>query len=191
MSVHPDAYVAASAILAGEVSIGAGSCALSGAILTADGGPIVVGSNCVIMEHAVIRGTRRHPATVGDHVLIRPHAYLSGANVADEVFIATGAMIFNGARLERASSVALGGALHIGARLTSEQRLPIGWVAVGDPARMHNATAVDEIRAGLTEQGGFLPYVFGVPDTGQRGPMMRAAQQRYTAALPAASDNSY
>jgi carbonic anhydrase/acetyltransferase-like protein (isoleucine patch superfamily) len=141
------------------------------------------------MEHAVIRGTRRHPTLIGDHVLIGPHAYLTGANVDDEVFIATGSMIFNGARLERASSVALGGAVHIGARLTREQRLPIGWVAVGDPARMYPATAVDEIRAGLTEQGGFLPYVFGIQDTGERGPMMRAALQRYTRALRAASDN--
>lgn len=181
MNVHRDAYVAPSAIVTGEISIGAGSCVLAGAILTADGGPIVVGSNCVIMEYAVIRGTRRHPTTIGDHVLIGPHAYLTGADVADEVFIATGSMIFNGARLDRASSVALGGAVHIGARLTSEQRLPIGWVAVGNPARMYPITAVDEIRAGLTEQGGFLPYVFGVEDTGERGPMMRAALQRYTA----------
>jgi carbonic anhydrase/acetyltransferase-like protein (isoleucine patch superfamily) len=188
MSVHPDAHVAPTATLSGEVSIGAGSCVLAGAVLTADGGPVVVGSNCVIMEHAVIRGTRRHPTTIGDHVLIGPHAYLTGASIEDEVFLATGSMIFNGARLERASSVALGGAVHIGARLTREQRLPIGWVAVGDPARMYPATAVDEIRAGLSEVGGFLPYVFGVPDTGDRGAMMRAALQRYTRALHASSE---
>jgi hypothetical protein len=98
-------------------------------------------------------------------------------------------MIFNGARLERASSVALGGTVHIGARLTPEQRLPIGWVAVGDPARMYPSTAVDEIRAGLTEQGGFLPYVFGVEDTGDRGAMMREALQHYTHALRTASES--
>jgi carbonic anhydrase/acetyltransferase-like protein (isoleucine patch superfamily) len=36
--------------------------------------------------------------------------------VDDEVFIATGAMVFNGARMGRASSVALGGAVHIAMR---------------------------------------------------------------------------
>jgi len=45
------------------------------------------------------RGTRAHPLLIGDHVLIGPHAYLTGYDIGDEVFIATGAMIFNGARM--------------------------------------------------------------------------------------------
>ena len=36
-SVHPDAYVAPTAVLSGQVSVGAGSCVLHGAVLTADG----------------------------------------------------------------------------------------------------------------------------------------------------------
>jgi carbonic anhydrase/acetyltransferase-like protein (isoleucine patch superfamily) len=56
-SVHPDAYVAPTAVLSGQVSVGAGSCVLHGAVLTADGGPVEVGANSVIMENAVLRGT--------------------------------------------------------------------------------------------------------------------------------------
>ena len=67
-SVHPDAYVAPTAVLSGQVSVGAGSCVLYGAVLTADGGPVEVGANCVIMEHAVLRGTPRHRLIVGNHV---------------------------------------------------------------------------------------------------------------------------
>ena len=44
-SVHPDAYVAPTAVLSGQVSVGAGSCVLHGAVLTADGGPIVFGTD--------------------------------------------------------------------------------------------------------------------------------------------------
>jgi len=36
-SVHPDAYVTPTAVLSGQVSVGAGSCVLHGAVLTADG----------------------------------------------------------------------------------------------------------------------------------------------------------
>ena len=89
------------------------------------------------MEHAVFRGTPRHPLTVGDHVLAGPHSYLTGCTVGDEVFIATGAKVFNGAQMGRASSVALGGAVHIGCVVPPETRIPIGWVAVGDPARLY------------------------------------------------------
>ena len=64
-SVHPDAYVAPTAVLSGQVTVGAGSCVLHGAVLTADGGPVEVGANCVIMEHAVLRGTPRHRLVIG------------------------------------------------------------------------------------------------------------------------------
>jgi hypothetical protein len=42
--VHPDAYVAPTAVLSGQVSIGPGSCVLHGAVLAAEGGPVQVGA---------------------------------------------------------------------------------------------------------------------------------------------------
>jgi len=68
-SVAPDAYIAPTAVISGRVRVGPGSCVLHGAVLTDDGGPVDVGANCVIMEHAVVRGTPRHPVTIGDHVV--------------------------------------------------------------------------------------------------------------------------
>jgi hypothetical protein len=116
-------------------------------------------------------------------MLIGPHAYLSGCEVEDEVFIGTGAMVFNGAVLGRTSTIALGGAVHIGCRLASGERVPIGWVAVGNPARLHPPTEVDAIRSGLTQMGGFLPYVFGVEPGLDRGRQMREAMEKYTRGL--------
>lgn len=182
-SVHPQAYVATTAVLSGQVRVGPGSCVLHGAVLTADGGPVEVGANCVIMEHAVLRATGRHLLVVGDHVLAGPHCYLSGCRVDDEVFIATGAMVFNGARMGRASSVALGGAVHIGCMVPPQTRIPIGWIAVGDPARLYPPGEADPIRAGLEEAGGFLPFIFGTDPAADRGQQMRTAMRRYASAL--------
>ena len=179
----PSAYIAQTVVLSGDVRVGPGSCVLHGAVLTADGGPVRVGANCVIMEQAVLRGTPAHPLLVGDHVLIGPHAYLTGCDIRDEVFIATGAMIFNGARMGRASSVALGGGVHIGCVVPPRTAIPIGWVAVGDPARMYPPGEVEQIRAGLAEAGGFLPFVFGTDRAADRGEQMRAALGRYSHAL--------
>jgi len=181
--VDPDAYVAPNAVLSGGVRVGAGSRVLFGAVLTDDGGPVEIGERCVVMEHAVLRGTTRHPVTVGNDVLVGPHAYVSGATIDDAVFIATGAMVFNGAHMGTASSVALGGAVHIACRLEPGTRVPIGWVAVGDPAELHPPDQVDAIRGGIDAQGGFLPYVFGVDPTLARPEAMRAAMTRYTRAL--------
>jgi carbonic anhydrase/acetyltransferase-like protein (isoleucine patch superfamily) len=182
-SVNPEAYVAPTAVLSGQVTVGPGSCVLHGAVLSADGGSIEIGANCVIMEHAVLRGTSRHPLTIGDHVLVGPHAYLTGCIVGDEVFIATGAMVFNGALMGQASSVALGGAVHIGCVVPPQTRIPIGWVAVGDPARLYPPGQADDIRAGLEEAGGFLPFVFGTDPAADRSQQMRAAMRRYTSFL--------
>ncbi len=185
-SVHPEAYVAPTAVLSGEVRVGRGSCIMHGAVLAAEGGPVGIGANCVNMENAVLRGTQRHPLIMGDHVLAGPHSHLTGCVIGDEVFIATGAMVFNGAHMGRASSVALGGAVHIGCIVPPLTRIPIGWVAVGDP-RTHVPTRrgrADPGRATLAEVGGgFLPFVFGVEDAGDRHEQMRAALQCYTGAM--------
>ncbi len=188
-SVHPDAYVAPTAVLSGQVHVGPGSCILHGAVLTADGGPVEVGANCVVMEHAVLRGTQRHPLAVGDYVLAGPHSYLTGCRIGDEVFIATGAMIFNGATMGRASSVALGGAVHIACVVPPATRIPIGWVAVGDPARLYPPGEVEQIRAGIEETGGFFPFVFGTNPTAPRPQQMRTALDRYARALARRRDD--
>jgi len=183
-TVAPDAYIAPTAVLSGRVQVGAGTCVLHGAVLTDDGGPVEIGANCVIMEHAVLRGTPRNPLTIGDHVLAGPHSYMSGCTIGDEVFIATGAMVFNGAQMGRASSVALGGAVHIGCVVPPETRIAIGWVAVGNPARLYPPGEVEEIRAGLNEAGGgFLPFVFGTDPAADRGQQMRTAMSRYASYL--------
>ncbi len=188
-SVHPGAYVAPTAVLSGQVHIGRGSCVLHGAVLTADGGPVEIGANCVVMEHAVLRGTPQHPLVVGDHVLAGPHSYLTGCRIGDEVFIATGAMVFNGAHMGRASSVALCGAVHVRCVVPPATRIPIGWVAVGDPARLYPPGEAQEIRAGIEEAGGFLPFVFGADPGADRGQQMRVALERYARALARHKDD--
>ena len=92
-------------------------------------------------------------------------------------------MVFNGAQMGRASSVALGGAVHIGCVVLPETRIPIGWVAVTNPARMYAPDEVDSIRAGLNEAGGLLPFVFGADAHADRGQQTRYAMSRYTASL--------
>jgi carbonic anhydrase/acetyltransferase-like protein (isoleucine patch superfamily) len=173
-SVHPEAYVAPTAVLSGEVRIGRGSCIMHGAVVAAEGGPVEIGANCVIMENAVLRGTLQNSLIIGDHVLAGPHSHLTGCGIADEVFIATGARVFTGA----------GGTVHIGCVVPPLARIPIGWVAVGEPARIYPPDDAEAIRAGIAEVGGgFLPFVFGIEEAADRREQMQAALQRYTTAI--------
>src|SRR6266849_8423140 len=85
--IHATAYIAPTATVCGDVTIGAESRVLFGAVLVAEGGPVAIGGHCIIMEQAVLRGTARHPIRLADHVLVGPHAHLSGCTVEGSVRI--------------------------------------------------------------------------------------------------------
>ena len=111
--VHESAYVAPTATLSGDVTVGENSRVLFGAVLTAEGGPIEIGTKCVVMENAVIRGTKRHPAKIGNNVLVGPRAHLTGCTVQDNAFLATGSTVFNAARITAGAEVRINGVVHI------------------------------------------------------------------------------
>ena len=143
--VHPSAYVAPTAVLCGDVEIGADCRVLFGAVLTAEDGPVRLGERCIVMENAVVRGRAAHPARIGDRVLIGPHAHVNGAEIGDEAFVATGASLFPGSRLGAGAEIRINGVLHVNSSLPAGAELPIGWIAVGDPARMFPPEAHEEI----------------------------------------------
>jgi carbonic anhydrase/acetyltransferase-like protein (isoleucine patch superfamily) len=171
--IPESAYVAPSAVLCGAVTLGERARVLHGAVLTAEDGEIWIGDDVVIMENALIRGRSRHPATVGDSVLIGPHAHLNGATVEDEVFIATGASLFPGSVAGRGSELRINSVLHVNSRLAADTIIPIGWVAVGDPAQLFSPDqheALWQVQAELDFPG----TVYGVP----RGTPLRTIMGR-------------
>jgi carbonic anhydrase/acetyltransferase-like protein (isoleucine patch superfamily) len=132
--IDPSAWVAPSAVVTGDVTVGAGSRVLHGAVLTGDAGPVTIGADVLVMENAVLRGRADHPLTIGDAVLVGPHAHLNGATVEDEVFIATGVSVFAGARVGHGSELRINSVLHVRSTLLPGTVVPIGWIAAGDPA---------------------------------------------------------
>lgn len=146
-SVSEHAWVAPTAVLVGNVVVGAGSRILHGAILTAEDGQETIGENVVVMENAVVKGRAKYPTIVGDSVLIGPHAHVNGTVIGRESFIATGASTFPGSIVEAGSEVRINAVLQVDSRLAAGSVLPIGWVAVGDPASMFPANSHDEIWA--------------------------------------------
>jgi carbonic anhydrase/acetyltransferase-like protein (isoleucine patch superfamily) len=172
--VVPDsAYVAPSATLCGAVVLGEGVRVLHGAVLTAEDGEVRIGVNTVVMENALVRGRARHPVTIGDAVLIGPHAHVNGAAVEDEVFVATGASLFPGSAAGTGAELRINSVLHINSRLAPGTVVPIGWIAAGDPARLFAPGQHDElweVQRGLDFPG----TVYGVSrDTPMRDVMAR------------------
>ncbi|MGH2716040.1 MAG: gamma carbonic anhydrase family protein [Thermoleophilaceae bacterium] len=144
-NVDASAYVAPTAVVCGDVTIGPDSRILFGAVLSAEGGPIEVGERCVVMENAVVRGRESHPVVLGDHVLVGPHAHVNGAQVEHEVFLATGVPVVPGARIGHGSEVRINAVVHVNSALRPGTTVPIGWIAVGDPADLFPPDAHEEL----------------------------------------------
>lgn len=177
--IDDSASVAASAVVSGDVRIGPQCRILHGAVLTSEGGPVVLGSRCIVMENAVLRGTKRHPLTIGSDVLVGPRAYLTGCTIEDEVFLATGSTVFNGAVIGTRSEVRINGTVHLLTELEPDTTVPIGWVAVGRPVAILPPDAHDEIWA-RQKPLDFPKEVFGLERPGPGESKMPGLARRYT-----------
>lgn len=145
--IHHSAYIAPDATICGNVQIGENVRIMHHCSIIAEGGRIEIGRSCIVLENAVIRSTEKFSVTIGNHVLVGPHAHVAGCSLEDCVFIATGASIFHGARVGENSEVRINGVVHVNSVLAPNTTVPINWIAVGDPAQIFSPDQHDKIWA--------------------------------------------
>jgi len=175
--VADSAYVAPNAVVSGDVTIGEDCRILFGAVLTAESGAITVGSQTIVMEQTLVRGRDRQPAQIGDHVIVGPHAHINGATIGDAAFLATGTSIFPGAHVGAGAEVRINGVVHVNSNLAADAVVPIGWIAVGDPAEVLPPSEHERIWE-IQEPLDFPGTVFGLPRV-PANELMPAATRRY------------
>ena len=158
---HARSGAAFTAVICGAVHIGPDARVLFGAVISAEDGEISVGARSIVMENAVIRGRARHPAVIGNNVLVGPHAHVNGARVGDGCFLATGAALFPGCVAGTGSEVRIGGIVQVNTVLPPGTMVPIGWVAVGDPAKIYPPGQHEQIWS-VQESLDFAGTVYGV-----------------------------
>lgn len=173
--IDPTAYVAPNVVLSGDVRVGAHSRILFGAVLTAEGGAITIGAHTIVMENAVLRSTGQDDLVIGDHCVVGPRSYLVGATIETEVFLATGASVFNGAVVGAGSEVRINGVVHLRTTLAPGATVPIGWIAAGTPAQLF-APEQHEALWAVQSPLDFPGYVFGVDRAGE-APMVELTEK--------------
>lgn len=143
--VDPSAYIAPNAVLCGDVTIGPDARIMFGAQVIAEGGSIRIGRECIVMENAVLRSSTAHHLNIADNCLVGPNAHVVGSTIEEEVFLATGCAVFHGSYIGRGAEVRINGVVHLRTRLAPGANVPIGWIAVGDPAQMFPASEHEAI----------------------------------------------
>src|SRR5262249_11771181 len=132
--IDPSAVVAPNATLLGDARDGARCGIGSGAGLIPEGQFITLGEQVIVRANVGIHTTAKCPVQVGNAVLIVPHTALFGCTIEDEVFLATGTRVFHLAVVRERAEVRVNAVVHLKTVVPEGATVPIGWIAVGDPA---------------------------------------------------------
>jgi carbonic anhydrase/acetyltransferase-like protein (isoleucine patch superfamily) len=135
-------YIAKTAVVLGDVTLGAHSSVWFGAVVRGDIHRIVVGHHSNIQDNAVLHVADDFPCLVGNWVTIGHGAIVHACRIGDEVLVGMGAVILDGAVVGKQSI--------IGAQALVKQgmKIPPGSLVLGAPARVVRKLTKKE-RAGL------------------------------------------
>lgn len=126
--VHPDAYIAPTAVLIGDVEIKAGASVWFGAVLRGDESTITVGEGANIQDNAVVHCAEDLPTLIEKDASVGHSAQLEGCVVEQGAVVGMGATMLQRSRLGRGAMLAAGAVLQEGGQI------PAGHMAAGVPA---------------------------------------------------------
>ena len=135
-------YIAKTAVVIGDVTLGAHSSVWYHAVLRGDINRIVVGHHTNIQDNSVLHLADDYACILGNYVTVGHSAIVHACTVGDEVLVGMGAVILDGAVIGKQSL--------IGARalVTQGMKIPPGSLVLGAPAKVVRKLTKEE-RAGL------------------------------------------
>jgi|TARA_B100001971_G_C18161121_1_gene521427 carbonic anhydrase/acetyltransferase-like protein (isoleucine patch superfamily) len=135
-------YLASTAVVVGDVTIGDYSSVWYHAVLRGDINYIKVGANSNIQDGAVIHLADEYACEIGDWVTVGHCAVVHACKVGDECLIGMNSTILDGAEIGAQSIVGAN------ALVTQGTRIPEGSLVLGSPAKVVRPLGSEE-RAGL------------------------------------------
>lgn len=137
----PGVWVAESAQVIGDATLGEQSSVWYGAVVRADQARIQLGAGSNVQDGAVLHADPGFPLVVGARVTIGHRAVLHGCTVGDGTLIGIGAIVLNGAHIGHNCLVAAG------ALVTEGKTFPDGVLIVGSPAVVKRSLSEAQIQA--------------------------------------------
>lgn len=130
--VHPTAFIAPTAVLIGDVEVGAESSIWFGAVLRGDHDEhgIRIGACTSIQDNCVLHVSARGPTIVGDGVTVGHGAVFESCEIRQGCLIGMNSVILHGAVIEEGSLVAAMSVVPAG------MQVPRGTLVAGVPARV-------------------------------------------------------
>jgi carbonic anhydrase/acetyltransferase-like protein (isoleucine patch superfamily) len=137
--LHPEAFVASTARVFGDVEIGRRAVVMFGVVIRAELDRVRIGEETNLQDNAIVHCDAGVPTVIGRRVTIGHGAVVHGATVGDRCLIGIGAIVLNRATVGEGAWVAAGSVLPEG------KTVPPWTLAVGTPARPLRELTADEI----------------------------------------------
>ena len=137
--VDASAWIADSAEVMGNVSLGADASVWFGCVLRGDTERMSVGEGSNIQDLSVLHADLGMPLTIGRHVTVGHKVMLHGCTIGDESLIGIGAVVLNGAQIGKNCLVGAG------ALVTEGKVFADGSMIVGAPARVVRQLTPEQI----------------------------------------------
>lgn len=129
-NVHPEAFVAPTATLIGDVTVEKGASVWYGAVLRADICSIVVREGANVQDNAVLHAAPDQLVEIGPGATVAHNCIVHGAVLEAHALLGNGSTILDEARLGAGSMVAAGSLVSPGTKI------PPGVLAAGAPAQV-------------------------------------------------------
>ena len=103
--IHKSSFIAPTAVIIGNVSIGKNCGVFPNAVIRGDENSIVIGDGSNIQDCCVIHTDAEHQVKIGKNVTIGHAAMIHGATILDDCLIGIHATVLNGARISSGSII--------------------------------------------------------------------------------------
>jgi carbonic anhydrase/acetyltransferase-like protein (isoleucine patch superfamily) len=133
--VHPDAFIAPTATLVGDVIVEAGASVWYGAVLRGDYAPVIVRAGANVQDGSILHAPPNLPCEIGPGATVAHLCVVHGATIGAEALIANGATVLDGATVGPRALVAA----H--SLVTAGTTIPAEVLAVGSPATVKGPIA--------------------------------------------------
>jgi carbonic anhydrase/acetyltransferase-like protein (isoleucine patch superfamily) len=133
--IDPNAFVAPTATLIGDVTIEAGASVWFNTVLRADYAPVIVREGANVQDGSVLHAPPGIPVDIGPGATVAHMCLIHGAHIGAEALIANHATVLDGAVIGRRSLIAAGAVVIGGTKIPDEV------LVVGAPAMVKRPIA--------------------------------------------------
>jgi carbonic anhydrase/acetyltransferase-like protein (isoleucine patch superfamily) len=138
--VHPDAFVAPTAVLIGDVDVAEGASIWFGTVLRGDMARIEIGARTSIQDNSMIHTEVDQPSIIGEDVTVGHMALIHSSVVERNVLVGQAAVLVGGNR------VAAGTIIGAGAVMPEGMEVPGRSLVLGVPARVVREVRPEDAR---------------------------------------------